>query len=267
MFVSVCRSVDIRNNVTTFQQLKGCRVVEGFVQILLFDKLNKSQLANICFPELVEITGYLLFYRVSGLTSLGQLFPNLAVIRGQLDITGYSFIVFEMPSLQEINLYSLTDISHGFIRIDKNPSLCFVNTIDWSLIARQKGSEHYINSVKPEDECPICPEEHSGLKCPKTNSENKINTIEGQNLCWNRDHCQKVCRDASTTCADDANKTRCDESCLGGCDSLDTRKCKVCKNFTALVNNEIVCLSHCPLNLYEVRPSIIFYVYIIKFTS
>lgn len=46
---------------------------------------------------------------------------------------------------QEIGLYSLTDIVHGLVRIDKNPSLCYVNTIDWDLIAKEgKGDEHFI---------------------------------------------------------------------------------------------------------------------------
>lgn len=59
----MCQSVDIRNNVSNFYKLKGCRMVEGYVQILLFDNAKPSEFANISFPELKEITGYLLLYR------------------------------------------------------------------------------------------------------------------------------------------------------------------------------------------------------------
>jgi len=62
-FVAVCQSIDIRNSVTQFSKLKGCRVVEGFVQIILIDRAEQSAYANISFPDLVEITGYLILYR------------------------------------------------------------------------------------------------------------------------------------------------------------------------------------------------------------
>lgn len=61
--VPVCQSIDIRNTVRQFSRLKGCRLVEGFVQILLIDNAEPSEYTNISFPELREITGYLLLYR------------------------------------------------------------------------------------------------------------------------------------------------------------------------------------------------------------
>lgn len=36
---------------------------QGFVQILLIDNAEPSEYANVSFPELKEITGYLLLYR------------------------------------------------------------------------------------------------------------------------------------------------------------------------------------------------------------
>lgn len=59
----MCQSIDIRNSVANFEKLKGCRVVEGFVQILLIDRAEPSAYTDIVFPELVEITGYLILYR------------------------------------------------------------------------------------------------------------------------------------------------------------------------------------------------------------
>ena len=54
-------------------------MVEGFVHILLMDNYIKEDFVNITFPLLVEITDYLMLYRINGILSLHQLFPNLAV--------------------------------------------------------------------------------------------------------------------------------------------------------------------------------------------
>jgi hypothetical protein len=74
--------------------------VEGIVQILLIDHATESSFSNLTFPELREITHYLLLYRVSGLRSLGKLFPNLTVIRGETLFLNYALVVFEMIHLQ-----------------------------------------------------------------------------------------------------------------------------------------------------------------------
>ncbi|KAM7249345.1 hypothetical protein ACFE04_019857 [Oxalis oulophora] len=114
--------MDIRNTVQSFiSQLNNCRVIEGFLQIVLMDWTNESDFANLTFPKLREITGYLLLYRVNGLTTLATLFPNLSVIRGHDLFMNYALVVYEMLHLQELGLYSLTDIPRGYIQITKNP--------------------------------------------------------------------------------------------------------------------------------------------------
>lgn len=249
--------MDIRNSVNSFENLRGCRVVEGFVQILLFDNVNESVFSNISFPELREITDFLLMYRVNGLRSLAQLFPNLAVIRGQNLFYAYAFIVFEMSSLQEIGLYSLTDILHGAIRIDKNPSLCFVDSIDWDLIAHESG-DNFIRNVKPESECPLCPGDDKTPSsdgnvtrvCPIAKTKPKYEHLEGRHLCWNRQHCQKVCKDGCTTC--NSKGECCAKECLGGCYGEKRNECHVCKNVTMSFTNSINCTWECPKNLYLV---------------
>ena len=77
--ITVCSSLDIRNTVQSFSQLNDCRVIEGFLQIVLMDRTNESDFKNLTFPKLREITGYLLLYRVNGLTTLANLFPNLSL--------------------------------------------------------------------------------------------------------------------------------------------------------------------------------------------
>lgn len=49
-----------------------------------------------------EITGYLVMYRVYGLRTLENMFPNLAVIRGDELILHYAFMLFEMNELTEV---------------------------------------------------------------------------------------------------------------------------------------------------------------------
>ena len=96
----ICRSVDIRNNVQALQRLSGCRVVEGFVRVVLIDRANESDYDKFSFPELHEITDYLLVYRVTGLTSLRRMFPNLTVIRGNSLFVDYALVVYEMFQLK-----------------------------------------------------------------------------------------------------------------------------------------------------------------------
>lgn len=145
MYVSVCRSVDIRSTTHNLKKLTGCRVVEGNVHILLLDKTTPEDFENYTFPELTEITGFLLLYRVEGLRSLSTLFPNLTVIRGRDLLYNHAFIIYELTSIQEVGLYSLTDIERGAVYISKNPNLCFAQSIDWGLIAKQGAANNVIN--------------------------------------------------------------------------------------------------------------------------
>lgn len=98
----ICQSIDIRNNVNSFSILKECHVIEGFLQIVLIENNTESDFDNVSFPELREITGYFLLYRVDGLKSLSKLFPNLEVIRGDILLTDYAFMIYEMKNLQEV---------------------------------------------------------------------------------------------------------------------------------------------------------------------
>ncbi|CAH0562735.1 unnamed protein product [Brassicogethes aeneus] len=254
----ICKSMDIRNTLDTFKRLEGCRVVEGFVQVLLFDNVNETKLAELSFPDLTEITDYLLLYRVNGLRSVGQLFPNLAVIRGEnLFLHEYAFVIFEMSHLQEISLYSLQDITKGLVRIDKNPSLCFVRSIDWAKICHEKG-EHYIYNIKPDNECPICPGpggkkeyDHEGNEikaCPNSTDPSYIDVPYGH-LCWNRQHCQKICPENCLSCNEKGEC--CNSLCIGGCAPDDVNACVACRNYSMGFGNERKCMRDCPPGFYK----------------
>lgn len=244
--------MDIRNTLDLFERLRGCRVVEGFVHILLFDNFNETHFEKLSFPELTEITDYLLLYRVNGLRTLGQLFPNLAVIRGQSLFFTYALVIYEMASLQEIALYSLTDITNGLVRIDKNPVLCFVHSVDWMRITHNKG-ENFIKSIRNENECPLCPgdditqdkQEENPRKCPSVTKGDQM-----RHLCWNREHCQKICPNNCSACND--QDVCCDKKCLGGCSRENRNECMVCKNFTINKDGTQQCMNECPSGFYEV---------------
>lgn len=151
-------------------------MIEGFLHIVLIEAPDHTggEFSNYTFPDLREITGYLLLYRVFGLRSIGQIFPNLAVIRGQQLLFDFSFVVYELMQLQvsvwtifihpfhsftnfsfsffffqsqEIGLKSLTELQRGSVLIEKNPNLCYVDTIDWARIGHSGRLNHFIQVI------------------------------------------------------------------------------------------------------------------------
>lgn len=110
----ICESIDIRNSVKNFDVLKNCRVIEGFLQIVLMENITDSDFQNVSFPQLREITGYFLLYRVNELKSLNGLFPNLEVIRGDRLLTDYSFMIYEMQHLQEVRNFPFLYVIHAW---------------------------------------------------------------------------------------------------------------------------------------------------------
>ncbi|KAL6267449.1 hypothetical protein P5V15_000525 [Pogonomyrmex californicus] len=214
---TICGNIDIRNSVVFFSPLKKCHVIEGFLQIVLIENNTEADFENISFPLLREITGYFLLYRVDGLKSLNKLFPNLEVIRGNILLTDYAFMIYEMKNLQEIGLTSLTQISRGGVRIEKNPALCFTNTVNWNAIV--SAGENFIKDNRNEQSCPHvkgCPQ------CPS-------------GYCWTAQRCQKL------------EKPTCHEQCLGECYGLSDSECYVCKHY----RHKERCIESCPSNLYS----------------
>ncbi|KAK7574112.1 hypothetical protein V9T40_011303 [Parthenolecanium corni] len=219
----VCGSVDIRNNVTQFDKLAKCTVVEGSVQIVLLDRTSENDFANLSFPNLREITHYLLVWRVKGLKSLGHLFPNLAIIRGTTLFANTALALYENNKLQEIGLRSLTHILEGSIVIYKNYNLCFVTSIDWNLImmsnnANQSYYEVVIKDNRDPREC------NSQQLCQEAGCE--------RSLCWSKSHCQLLRLEG------------CHPLCAGGCyKSNSAFHCYACRG---LLTTDKECVSACP---------------------
>lgn len=191
--VAVCGpDIDLRNDIDQFKRLENCTVVEGYLRILLINEKtsNNSQqedFRSVSFPKLTVITGYLLLFRVSGLDSLSVLFPNLSVIRGHNLFYNYALVIYEMTSLKDIGLYNLRNITRGAMRIEKNPELCYLDSVDWSFVMNTEFN-NVINGNKKAKECDnVCPGimEDNPL-CQQTTFNDNRNY-----RCWTSNQCQK----------------------------------------------------------------------------
>ena len=90
--VAVCNSMRITSHVDNLRVLDNCTVIEGYLAIILIEHAQPGDFDAVSFPRLREIGSYLLLYRLTGLRSLDRLFPNLAVIRGQLLFFNYALV-------------------------------------------------------------------------------------------------------------------------------------------------------------------------------
>ncbi|XP_035790294.1 insulin-like receptor [Anopheles albimanus] len=255
----VCSSVDVRNTPVHLERLKGCRVVEGFVQIMLIDKYTEDSFDNYSFPLLTEITGYLMMFRVNGLQTLAKLFPNLTIIRGNMLANRYALVIYELMHLKELGLTSLVHIANGAVRIERNSVLCHADTIDWNAIAANGTTPNVINSNQNPNECTTCPSNVTTtlpdgstavIKCPQQES-NLMSRSKPNYLCWSNKHCQKKCPEKcpAKSCTD--NGECCSRFCIGGCTGVRGNECTVCANYNYLDDQgRIRCVDKCPPNMF-----------------
>eukprot|EP00064_Thunnus_orientalis_P015399 superscaffoldBa00002846_g15451 len=243
---SVCPSKDIRNNVTNLQTLENCTVIEGHLKILLMFRTKPEDFRGLSFPKLTVVTDYLLLFRVYGLESLSDLFPNLTVIRGNNLFFNYALVVFEMLQLREIGLHSLMNITRGAVRIEKNPDLCYLSTLDWSKIL-DSVEDNYIVANKNDRECgDVCP----GVAIGKTTCQ--TTTINGHfsERCWTQKHCQRMCPVQCKHRACTKDDQCCHDQCLGGClKPNSTSHCVACRGLQA----QGTCVERCPENHYTFK--------------
>ncbi|XP_035026675.1 insulin receptor a isoform X1 [Hippoglossus stenolepis] len=243
----ICVSKDIRNNVTNMQTLENCTVIEGHLKILLMFKTKPEDFHGLSFPKLRVITDYLLLFRVYGLESFSDLFPNLTVIRGNNLFFNYALVLFEMLQLREIGLHSLMNITRGAVRIEKNPDLCYLSTLDWSKIL-DSVEDNYIMANKNDREC--------GDVCPGHMSLGKITcqttTINGHfsERCWTQNECQKMCPVQCKHRACTKDNQCCHDQCLGGCLKPNSAShCVACRGLQL----EGDCVDRCPENHFTFK--------------
>ncbi|XP_018528790.1 insulin receptor b [Lates calcarifer] len=242
----ICPSKDIRNNVTNLQSLENCTIIEGHLKILLMFKTKTDDFRGLSYPKLRVVTDYVLLFRVYGLETLSDLFPNLTVIRGNNLFFNYALVLYEMLQLKEVGLHSLMNITRGAVRIEKNPDLCYLATLDWSKIL-DSVEDNFIVANKNEREC--------GDVCPGTAQGQTIcqqNTINGhfRGRCWSQNHCQRMCLDNCKHGACSLQGQCCHDQCLGGCSEPgNASSCVACRN----LQHGNTCLEKCPPGYYVFR--------------
>ncbi|XP_004436298.1 PREDICTED: insulin receptor-related protein [Ceratotherium simum simum] len=242
--LEVCPSLDIRSEVAELRRLENCSMVEGHLQILLMFTATGEDFRGLSFPRLTQITDYLLLFRVYGLESLRDLFPNLAVIRGARLFLGYALVIFEMPHLRDVGLPALGAVLRGAVRVEKNQELCHLSTIDWGLLQPSPGANHIVGNKLGEECADVCPGVlgASGEPCART-------TFSGHTdyRCWTSSHCQRVCpcpRGLACT----ARGECCHVECLGGCSRPeDPHACVACRHLYF----QGACHRACPPGTYQ----------------
>ncbi|XP_061654340.1 insulin receptor a [Phyllopteryx taeniolatus] len=242
----ICPSKDIRNNVTNLNSLANCTVIEGHLKIILMFGTKPEDFRGLAFPKLTVVTDYLLLFRVYGMESLSDLFPNLTVIRGNNLFFNYALVVFEMLQLRELGLHSLMNITRGAVRIEKNPDLCYLSTLDWSKIL-DSVEDNYIVANKNDRECgDVCP----GASVGKTTCQ--TTTINGHfsERCWTQKHCQRMCPVHCKHRACTRDQQCCHEQCLGGClEPQSAAHCVACRGLRLRGG----CMERCPHGYYTFK--------------
>lgn len=261
----VCAGVHVRNDLKSFEQLRGCNIIDGPLTIALVSNqthpFESKDYDNITFPDLNEVTEYLLFFRVQGLTTLSRLFPNLAVIRGKNLFSNYALIIYEMMHLQKINLPKLSDILRGSVRIERNPDLCYVSTVNWEGICKLTYTPHFFknNNARCENQCPDnCRpwnlKSNTGI-ISTPNIQGDVKELGSENnrsiFCWSNQVCHQLCQNLeSLSLPIGPNGGCCSSECAGGC-YLEDRpdQCLSCRS----VSYGDTCVKQCDSNLYEYK--------------
>uniref|UniRef100_A0A8C7EVY6 Tyrosine-protein kinase receptor n=1 Tax=Neovison vison TaxID=452646 RepID=A0A8C7EVY6_NEOVI len=242
--LEVCPSLDIRSEVAELRRLENCSVVEGHLQILLMFTATGEDFRGLSFPRLTQVTDYLLLFRVYGLESLRDLFPNLAVVRGARLFLGYALVIYEMPHLRDVGLPALGAVLRGAVRVEKNQELCHLSTIDWGLLQPSPGANHIVGNKLREECADVCPGVlgATGQPCART-------TFGGHTdyRCWTSSHCQRVCP-CPHGLACTAGGECCHSECLGGCSRPeDPRACLACRHLYF----QGACHRACPPGTYQ----------------
>lgn len=241
--------------IEDLRQLEDCQVIEGSVRLIT---LNVPTNQDVSLPQLTEIVGHLLVYKVSGLKSISQIFPSLARINGAELFKGFSLIINENPDLENVGLTHLSSIANGAIRIEGNEMLCFVHTVNWTLIMIDAAEKENVINVSLSHYFRYSNQMISFTFfffhfvsqgnmhpkfCPKCDNQAKN--------CWTRNDQQLTCKCKGNSC--NADGSCCDASCLS-CRSDDAKLCSVCKqNIYGLAPHQ-QCVKSCPYHSFQVKP-------------
>lgn len=82
--------------------LDNCTVVIGYMMITLMPNV-KCNYSSYSFPQLREITGFVILTDVHGLYNIRDMFPNLTVIRGRQLFLNYALGVTSIHDLEFVS--------------------------------------------------------------------------------------------------------------------------------------------------------------------
>ncbi|KAH8280098.1 hypothetical protein KR018_007783 [Drosophila ironensis] len=241
---TACGSLEI-NAIADFQKLQNCTHVAGHIRIAYVDFTSGHFTPESIANNVTEISDFLMVYRCSGLLTLESIFPRLQIIRGQgLLFDEFSLVVYENRNLRELGLVELLRVQKGSIRIESNPNLCFVETIDWMYLMGNATRQHYyLKHNKPPSHCPLC----GGLS-----ADFSINQNESE-YCWNVNSFQqrpqpprlKDCPEICGINGCDSAGRCCDRNCVTGC---SVQNCTLCANLQGRFGCVNQCLASYELN-------------------
>ncbi|XP_063861478.1 insulin-like growth factor 1 receptor isoform X2 [Scylla paramamosain] len=201
-FDKTCGSVEVTGDQTFLENYVSCVTIEGNLRIQLIEYNETQPLVGL--PNLIQVTGYVIIYQLSYLRTLRHLLPRLAVIRGRELFHGYSLVIYGNIFLQEPNLWNLTHVLSGAVRVEKN--LCSGPPNRWDLLSPSPA----LNVVQDYGLCiyPMCEEQRD---CANV-------TTALHTYCTTHGGCYQG--------------PQCHEECVGGCHALhDPDACVACRNY------------------------------------
>lgn len=86
--------------------LDNCTVVIGYMMITLMPD-KKCNYTMYKYPQLREVTGFIIFTDVHDLYNIRDMFPNLTVIRGRQLFLNYALGVTNMHDLELVSHVSI----------------------------------------------------------------------------------------------------------------------------------------------------------------
>ncbi|XP_054505478.2 receptor tyrosine-protein kinase erbB-2 [Agelaius phoeniceus] len=210
---------------------QGCQVVQGNLELTYLP----ADADTSFLKDIKEVQGYVLIAenRVSGLE-----LQSLRIIRGtQLFQERYALAVLGnagpagAPGLRQLGMRHLTEILKGGVLIERNPELCFQETILWSDIL------HRHNEFRADIQ----------VETTRTRSCPDCRAVCAEGHCWGegKQDCQtltnSICH-GCPRCKGTKPTDCCHEQCAAGCTGPKHSDCLACLNF----NRSGICELHCP---------------------
>ncbi|KAH0626879.1 hypothetical protein JD844_002155 [Phrynosoma platyrhinos] len=198
------------NHHATLRRLyEYCQVVQGNLEITYLPAHADTSFLQ----DIREVHGYVLIAK----NHVGHLhLENLIIIRGtQLYEEKYALAILDNVDhsgnvgLRELGMLKLTEILKGGVVVNRNPQLCFQETIYWEAIFH-KYNEH---------------------------NDTEINTQRLRMLT------SKICASSCARCKGKRPTDCCHEQCAAGCTGPKHSDCLACLHF----NHSGICELHCPL--------------------